>query len=208
MATLWTILLTTAGLLAGQTSPDPHQHNGRHVDQHPGQVGPADAGAPEDDVLAFEMDRITGETESLETYRGKVVLIVNVASKCGYTPQYEGLEALYREYKDEGLVILGFPANDFGGQEPGTDEQILEFCQSRYDVTFPMFSKIKVTGDDAHPLYATLADQPEPIGGQPRWNFTKFLLNREGRVVNRYEPGVRPSDDKLRQRIEALIADG
>lgn len=190
--TMWTMVLGVSGLLgwAGLL----------------GGEAPGETDKPEGYVLNHEMQRITGESESLETYEGKVVLMVNVASKCGYTPQYEGLEALYREFKDEGLVILGFPANDFGGQEPGSNEDILEFCQARFDVTFPMFAKIAVTGESVHPLYEKLAAQPEPIGGEPRWNFTKFLVDRDGRVVNRYEPGVTPSDDALRARIEALLA--
>jgi len=193
MATLWTIVLAASGLLSGAGLS--------------GEPAPGDADKPDGYVLGFEMARITGEREPLETHEGKVVLMVNVASECGYTPQYEGLEALYREFKDEGLVILGFPANDFGGQEPGSNEEILEFCQARFDVTFPMYAKIRVTGDDAHPLYKKLAAQPEPVGGPPRWNFTKFLLNHNGRVVNRFEPGVTPADGELRARIEALLAE-
>lgn len=157
-------------------------------------------------VLDHDVDRITGETERLaEVYEGKVVLIVNVASRCGFTRQYEGLQELYEAHKDDGLVVLGFPANDFGGQEPGTNEEILEFCTSAFDVSFPMFAKIAVTGDDAHPLYKDLRDQPEPIGGEPAWNFTKFLVNRSGEVVARFGPRVEPTDEALVREIEELL---
>ncbi|MBZ0172654.1 MAG: glutathione peroxidase [Phycisphaerales bacterium] len=154
------------------------------------------------------MRRLDGTPEKLEKYKGKVVLLVNVASKCGLTPQYEGIEALYREHKDQGLVVLGFPANNFMGQEPGSNEQIAEFCRAKYDVTFPMFEKISVKGDDTHPLYKQLAAQAEPIGGEPKWNFTKFLLDREGRVVARFEPRVKPTNEKLTGKIGELLGDG
>lgn len=145
--------------------------------------------APKDPayVLDFTMPRIDGTKESLERYKGKVIVIVNVASKCGFTTQYEGLEKLYREYKDAGLVILGFPANNFGEQEPGSDDQIAEFCRERFDVTFPMFAKISVKGDDQHALYKRLSGQPEPVGGDPKWNFTKFIVDRQGKVVHRVD---------------------
>lgn len=138
-------------------------------------------------VLGFKMKRIDGTEEDLSTYKGKVVVIVNVASKCGYTGQYAALEELYRKYKDKGLVILGFPANNFKGQEPGSNKEIAEFCTSTYDVTFPMFEKISVKGDDQHALYKKLAAQPAPIGGDPKWNFTKFVVNKEGDVVARFD---------------------
>ncbi|MEM0983829.1 MAG: glutathione peroxidase [Planctomycetota bacterium] len=157
-------------------------------------------------VLDHEMERIEGETESLEDYKGKVLLMVNVASKCGYTPQYEGLQALYEEHKDDGLVIMGFPANNFGRQEPGSNSEILEFCESRFSVTFPMFAKISVKGDDAHPLYQKLAEASD---GAPRWNFTKYLVNRKGEVIAKFESGVRPDSDKLKKAIaDALAAEG
>ncbi|MEQ8770639.1 MAG: glutathione peroxidase [Phycisphaerales bacterium] len=158
------------------------------------------------DVLHYEMNRIDGEPEKLETYRGKVVLLVNVASRCGLTPQYEVLEKLYKERKDEGLVILGFPANDFRGQEPGTNAEIAQFCSLEYGVTFPMFEKIEVTGEDKHPLYAQLEELPEPLGGEPKWNFTKFLVDRRGRVVERFEPRVAPDDERVIDAIDRLLA--
>ncbi|HHN77690.1 MAG TPA: glutathione peroxidase [Phycisphaerales bacterium] len=164
---------------------------------------PADA-----HVLKYEMKRLDGTPEKLEKYRGKVVMIVNTASKCGLTPQYKALEAMYREYKDRGFVILGFPANNFAGQEPGTNKEIAEFCTGKYDVTFPMFEKISVKGDDTHPLYKQLAALPAPLGGEPKWNFTKFVLNREGEVVARFEPRTRPESKKVRAKIEALLEEG
>ena len=165
-------------------------------------------------ALGFEMPKIDGAEQDLFDYKGRVVLMVNVASKCGLTPQYEALEKLYREHKDDGLVILGFPANDFGAQEPGTNEEIFEFCSDRFDVTFPMFGKISVVGDTAHPLYERLREQQiEEVGGQegvlggdPKWNFTKFLLDRTGRVDSRYSPRVKPDDDRLTKRIGELLA--
>ncbi|MEZ6317867.1 MAG: glutathione peroxidase [Phycisphaerales bacterium] len=153
------------------------------------------------------MTRIDGTAEKLDDYRGKVVLIVNTASKCGFTPQYEALEKIYRDNKDRGFVVLGFPANDFRQQEPGSNEAILEFCTSHFDVTFPMFEKVVVTGEGAAPLYKKLAAQPEPIGGEPKWNFTKFLIDRTGRVRDRFEPGVKPDDERVTRAIERLLGE-
>ncbi|MGV6813809.1 MAG: glutathione peroxidase [Phycisphaerales bacterium] len=157
------------------------------------------------DVLGYEMEMIDGTTQSLEQFRGKVVLMVNVASKCGLTPQYEGLEVLYRQYEKDGLVVIGFPANDFNGQEPGTNEDIKAFCTGKYDVTFPMAAKIHVKGKEAHPLYKQLAAQPKPIGGAPEWNFAKFLVNRKGEVVERYPSRTPPTDEKLIKSVEKLL---
>jgi glutathione peroxidase len=157
-------------------------------------------------IYGFSLHRIDGQEESLASYRGKVLLIVNVASKCGYTPQYEGLEALYEKYRDRGLVVLGFPANDFAGQEPGSNEQIAEFCRATWGVEFPMFEKIAVKGEGQHPLYAFITSRPEPIGGAIEWNFQKFLVDREGRLVARYAPGTKPLDPALVGRVEALLA--
>ncbi len=163
----------------------------------PGSEKPADPAKPQEDpayVLGFKMADINGVEQKLEQYKGKVVLIVNVASKCGYTPQYEGLQRLYEKNQEAGLVILGFPANNFGSQEPGTDTEIKEFCSSKYGVTFPMFSKISVKGADQHPLYKKLAGQPAPIGGDPQWNFTKFLVDRSGKVVARFNSNAEPDN--------------
>lgn len=157
------------------------------------------------DVLGFTMEDIHGEPTDLEQHRGKVVMIVNVATLCGLTPQYEGLQTLYEKHKDRGLVILGFPANNFKGQEPGTNEEILEFCTSTYNVGFPMFSKISVAGDDQHPLYAKLAKAMAEEGGEPDWNFTKYLVDRSGHVVKRFAPRTKPEDETLVAEIERLL---
>ncbi len=157
------------------------------------------------DVLGYEMETIDGETKNLSDYRGKVVMMVNVASECGLTPQYEGLEALYRKHKKDGLVIIGFPANNFNGQEPGTNAEIAQFCSTKYDVTFPMMAKISVKGKDAHPLYKQLAAQPAPVGGEPEWNFDKFLVNRKGEVVARFKPRTTPEDPELIKKVQELL---
>lgn len=156
-------------------------------------------------VLTYTVRRIDGTEENLSAYKGKVVMIVNTASQCGLTHQYEGLQKLYEQKKDAGLVILGFPANDFRQQEPGTNAQIAEFCSSKFGITFPMFEKIAVTGRDQHPLYKQLTAQPAPIGGEPKWNFTKFLVDRQGNVVARFEPRVKPDDSDLTKKIDELL---
>jgi glutathione peroxidase len=134
-------------------------------------------------------------------------MIVNVASRCGFTPQYEGLQKLYLKYKDQGFVILGFPANNFGGQEPGSDEEIKTFCSAKYSVTFPIFSKISVKGDDIHPLYKLLTskDTDPEFGGDIKWNFSKFLLNKDGKVIARFEPAVKPDSDQVIQAVEKAL---
>lgn len=154
--------------------------------------------------LDIPFKTITGEETSLEAFKGKVVLLVNVASECGFTPQYEGLEALYRKFKDRGLVIVGFPANNFGGQEPGTNEEILHFCRSKFDVTFPMMSKISVKGKDKHPLFVYLTEDSN-LPGEIQWNFSKFLLDREGHLVARYPSQTIPQDKELVSKIENLF---
>jgi len=141
-------------------------------------------------VLGHEMRRLDGDVELLGKYEGRVLLLVNVASKCGNTPQYEGLQSLYETYHERGFEVLGFPANNFLGQEPGSDAEIAEFCKQNYGVTFPMFSKISVKGEDMHPLYTQLTTQPEPIGGEVRWNFQKYLIDRDGNVVKKFDPAV------------------
>ena len=148
---------------------------------------------------------LNGEKISLNTYKGKVLLIVNTASACGFTPQYAGLEALYREYKERGLAILGFPCNQFGAQEPGDATAIAEFCLSNYGVSFPMFAKIDVNGEHTDPLYTLLKHEAAGLLGTEaiKWNFTKFLVNREGQVVDRYAPATKPED--LKEAIEALL---
>jgi glutathione peroxidase len=161
-----------------------------------------------DTVLDRTMKRIDGSEQNLAEYKGKVVLLVNVASKCGLTPQYDGLEALYRKYGERGFVVLGFPANDFGSQEPGSNAQIADFCRSTYGVEFPMFSKISVKGDEMHPLYRELTSLPPPIGGAVQWNFQKYLVDRSGKVVAKFEPQTRPDDPALVEQIEDLLSRG
>ena len=158
-------------------------------------------------VYDFTMKDIDGKDTSLAQYRGKVLLLVNVASRCGFTPQYEGLEKVYLKYKDRGLVILGFPANNFMSQEPGTNEEIKTFCSLKYNVTFPMFSKISVKGDDIHPLYKYLTDkQSNPqFGGDVKWNFNKFLIGRDGKIVGRFEPAVKPESEEVTKVIEKAL---
>jgi len=158
-------------------------------------------------VLEFTLNSIDGRPAPLSPYQGKVILIVNVASRCGFTPQYAALEKMYETYKDRGFVILGFPANNFGGQEPGTDEEIKTFCSSKYNVTFPMYSKISVKGADKHPLYQFLTDkQANPsTGGEIQWNFTKFLVDRNGKVVARFEPKVTPDSADVVSAIETAL---
>jgi glutathione peroxidase len=142
----------------------------------------------------FTVDDIEGRPVKLDRYKGKVLLVVNTASKCGFTPQYKGLEALYRKYRDKGLEVLGFPCNQFGGQEPGNEKEIATFCETNYDVTFPMFAKIEVNGDGTAPLYRYLKHQkPGLLGTEAiKWNFTKFLVDRDGSVVARYAPNDAP----------------
>ena len=156
-------------------------------------------------LLDLSAKRLGGPEESLSTYRGQVLLVVNTASRCGYTPQYEGLQALYNRYRDRGFSVLGFPSNDFAAQEPGSDAEIGAFCEQNYGVEFPMFSKVHVKGGDAHPVYAYLTSRPAPIGGPVKWNFQKYLVDREGRVVARFAPGTRPEDPKLVAELEKLL---
>lgn len=149
---------------------------------------------------------IDGNQTSLKACEGKVLLIVNVASRCGYTRQYKPLEATYRKYKDRGLVVLGFPCNDFGGQEPGTPAEIKQFCSSKFEVTFPLFDKISVKpGPAQHPLYAWLTGKTSPFPGPIKWNFTKFLIGRDGKILARFEPADEPDGEKVTQAIEAAL---
>jgi len=157
--------------------------------------------------LEFTMKDIDGHDVNLADYRGKVVMIVNVASKCGFTPQYDALEKLYLADKDRGLVIIGFPANNFKSQEPGTDAEIKTFCTSKYNVTFPMMSKISVKGDDKAPLYQflTSTDQDGKFGGEIAWNFTKFIVDRDGLVAARFASKVKPTDPELVAAVEKAL---
>jgi glutathione peroxidase len=178
------------------------------------------------DLTAIELTRIDGAPDSLAQHRGKVLLVVNVASKCGLTPQYEGLEKLYETYKDQGLEVLGFPANDFGAQEPGTHEEIVEFCKLNYGVSFPLYAKAPVTGPEKQPLYAALIEAvPTKLGDvegmkerfkgygmtpnedpEVLWNFEKFLIGKDGSVVGRFAPAMTPEDPALVSAIEAELA--
>jgi glutathione peroxidase len=155
----------------------------------------------------YTLNSIDGKPTPLGSFKGQVVLLVNVASRCGYTPQYTGLESLYEKYKDQGLVIVGVPANNFMGQEPGTNEEIKTFCHSKYNVTFPMMAKVSVKGDDTTPLYKFLTEKstnPE-FAGDIKWNFTKFLVGRDGTVIARFEPAVKPDDPAVVAAIEKAL---
>jgi len=156
-------------------------------------------------IYQFNATNINNQEVSLDDYRGKVILIVNTASKCGFTPQFEGLENLHKELSDQGLIVLGFPCNQFGKQDPGSDGQIEEFCQLNYGVSFPMFSKIEVNGSNTHPLYEYLKQNAKGLMGSKtiKWNFTKFLVNREGEVVKRYAPNDKP--ENIQADIQALL---
>jgi glutathione peroxidase len=164
-------------------------------------------GIPVAGVHDFILDALNGTPTALASFKGKVMLLVNVASQCGFTPQYEGLQALYVKYRDRGLVIAGFPANNFGQQEPGTNEEIGAFCRSKYGVTFPMFAKISVAGEDKAPLYRYLTDKAAnpKTGGEIQWNFTKFLVDRNGRVIQRFESEVEPDSSEIVAAIEAAL---
>ena len=153
-------------------------------------------------VHEFTLNDIDGRPVPLAGYKGKVVLIVNVASKCGFTPQYTGLEALYEKYKDQGFVILGVPANNFGAQEPGTNDEIKTFCTRKYNVSFPMMSKVSVKGDDITPLYKYLTATK---GGDVKWNFTKFLIGKDGQIAERFESAVKPDDPALTGAVESAL---
>lgn len=156
-------------------------------------------------IYDFEVKNAAEETVTIEQYKGKVLLIVNTASKCGYTRQYEGLEKLYRQYKDKGVEILAFPCNQFGRQEPGTNKEIQEFCQSTYDVTFPVFAKIDVNGEETHPLYKCLKSQAKTASGTEdiKWNFTKFLISKDGKTIQRFPSAKEPAD--LTDEIDKLL---
>jgi glutathione peroxidase len=152
----------------------------------------------------FSARTLTGQEQDLAAYAGKVVLVVNTASKCGFTPQFEGLESVYEKYAEQGLVVLGFPCNQFGSQDPGTSEEIGDFCQKNYGVSFPMFEKIEVNGDDTHPLYQWLKSEKSGlIGEKIKWNFTKFLIGRDGKVIKRYGSTTKP--EKIAGDIEKAL---
>jgi glutathione peroxidase len=170
-------------------------------------LGVGSAMAVAHSVYDFKLNSIDGKATSLKEYHGKVMLLVNVASKCGYTPQYAALESLYEKYKSQGLVIVGIPANNFASQEPGTNAEIKSFCSRKYNVSFPMMAKVSVKGDDKAPLYQFLTDKSinPQIGGDIQWNFTKFLFDRHGKPVARFEPAVTPDSPQVISAIEAAL---
>ena len=157
-------------------------------------------------IYDFECETISGKTQPLGKFKGKALLIVNTASKCGFTPQYDGLEVLYKKYKKEGLEVLGFPCNQFGNQEPGSNEDIQNFCSTKFDVSFPMFAKVDVNGRDAHPLYKYLKEEAPGVLGSSgvKWNFTKFLVDKDGNVLERFAPKTKP--EAIETAIEKALA--
>jgi glutathione peroxidase len=159
-------------------------------------------------VFDYTLSSIDGQPAPLSAFKGKVVMLVNVASRCGFTPQYSALEAIYEKYKDRGFVIVGIPANNFGAQEPGTNQEIKTFCQSKYNVKFPMMSKVSVKGDDQTPLYQFLTDKSAnpKTGGDIQWNFTKFLIGPDGQILARFEPKVTPDSPEVTSAIESALA--
>lgn len=161
---------------------------------------------PIESIYDYEVNTIDGKNILLKQFEGEVLLIVNTASKCGYTPQYEGLQKLYDTYSEEGLTILGFPANNFGGQEPGTNEEIAQFCELNYGVNFPLFEKVSVKGDDIHPLFNELINTENPdFTGDISWNFEKFLIDRNGNLVRRFKSNVTPVSDEMIAAVESLL---
>jgi glutathione peroxidase len=150
---------------------------------------------------------IDGKDTSLNAYKGKVLLVVNVASKCGLTPQYQALETIHEKYKDKGFTVLAFPCNQFAGQEPGSNTEIKQFCSTKYNVSFPLFDKIDVNGPNRHPLYVALAGKDAPFPGDIKWNFGKFLIGRDGRIIKRFEPRTVPDAPEVTQAIEAALAE-
>ena len=161
------------------------------------------AGAP---IHSVPLKDIQGKATSLKAHEGKVILVVNVASKCGLTPQYEGLEAIYKKYQSKGLVVAGFPCNQFGGQEPGSNEEIQKFCSTKYNVSFPLYDKLEVNGANRHPLYTLLAGPESPFPGDIKWNFGKFLIGRDGKIIKRFEPRTKPDAEEVTSAIESALA--
>jgi glutathione peroxidase len=169
-------------------------------------TGTITAGPAADGIQNIPLKDIDGKATSLKAYNGKVLLVVNVASKCGYTRQYTGLEALHQKYKEKGFSVLGFPCNDFGSQEPGTAEEIKTFCSTKYSVTFPLFEKLHVKGTEQHPLYAALTGKDSPVPGDVKWNFGKFLLGKDGKILKRWDSGTEPDARELTDAIDAALA--
>jgi glutathione peroxidase len=198
--------VAVAGCGDAEDSPVPAAASDRTVQPAKTAAGATTAvtagASPARGVLRGDYKRLNGERDSLGRYGGRVVLVVNTATECGYTPQFEGLEALYRARRRDGLVVLGFPANDFAGQEPRSDEEIATFCEANYGVSFPMFSKSRVTGANANALFRALS----AAAGAPEWNFNKYLVDRRGRVVARFGAGTEPDAEELTSRIHSLLA--
>jgi glutathione peroxidase len=157
-------------------------------------------------ILDIPLKDINEKETSLKAYQGKVILLVNVASQCGYTPQYKGLEAIYEKYKDQGFVIVGVPCNDFGSQEPGSADEIKSFCEKNFHVSFPLMAKVHVKGDDQHPLYAAITSKDAPFPGDITWNFNKFLIGRDGKIIKRYDSKVKPESGELTGAVESALA--
>jgi glutathione peroxidase len=162
--------------------------------------------AAADNLQDIPLKTIDGKDTSLKAYAGKVLLIVNVASECGYTGQYAGLQALHEQFNKDGLTVLGFPCNDFGGQEPGSEAEIKTFCTSRYNVTFPMFEKVKILGADKHPLFEAMTGKTSPFPGDVSWNFCKFLVGKDGKVLARYDASVEPDSSEVQTAVKAALA--
>lgn len=206
--------ISSAGCKANETPKAPEEAPGEPAAEvAPGAEATAPAAAPAPasaqpaaeampTIHAFTLKRLDGTETSLSSYDGKVLLVVNTASKCGYTPQYQGLQGLHTKYAERGFEVLGFPSNDFGGQEPGTSEEISKFCISMYDVNFPMFEKVKVVGQDRSPLYALLSD----ARGEPKWNFHKYLVDKHGRPVQAWPSKIEPGSSEIASAIEAQLA--
>ena len=171
-----------------------------------GIVSLAAAPAPMNPLAKISLERLDGSRTSMADYAGKVLLIVNVASECGYTGQYAGLESLHAANKERGLVVMGFPCNQFGGQEPGSNAAIASFCKQNYGVSFPMFAKCEVNGENQHPLYRALIGKGTPMAGEIGWNFEKLLVGRDGRLIARYDAGEEPDSETLRKAIDAALA--
>jgi glutathione peroxidase len=206
---VWTIACLGCGAVLAQNGGQPQKPGGDSAERKPTASGAA-AAQTAVGPLDFVMQDIDGKDVDLAKYKGSAVLIVNVASECGLTPQYEQLQTLHEKYAARGLRILAFPSNDFGNQEPGTNEQIKEFCQTRFGVTFDLFSKVTVKGEKACELYKFLTS-PEKNGrnaGEIRWNFTKFLVDRQGRVIRRFEPKVKPDAPEVIEAVEAALKAG
>jgi glutathione peroxidase len=205
------LALFAIALIAPATLAGPKDDNAKSKDKQKGSGSKSQKEANgKTPALAFTMKDIDGKEQDLRQYAGKVVLMVNVASRCGFTKQYKGLEALYQKYRDKGLVVLGFPANDFGKQEPGTNEEIKSFCTGKYKVTFPMFAKVSVKGADTCPLYKHLSSKSggNKKGSAVTWNFNKFLVSRQGEVIAHFDSRVTPEDEKLVKAIEKALAQG